>query len=491
MAEKIAIPTRDEIIRKYERDYQLRVPGAKVGEGTQPGIDARVFADQLLPLYAEAQNLGGAQDLENLSGTDLEDEAEDLGLPRRLAPAGASGGVSVTTSVGGAAVQVGQKLVNKQTGLRYQCIAAGVYVTGNAVPLAGIDTGPNTNLKAGVVLEWASPPPGLAPTAVVLADADGQGLTGGRLEESDPEIRDRIRTEKAAPALAGNSADYRSAAVRTPNVAVQAAFVFSTILGPGTVGLAFTMRPATSGASRRPNAAQISAVRANVIGKMPGDDSLFMYALVADTVNLDLLVRWRRTSAGWTDADAWPAYSATYPVYVSAATDATHFTLTTLDGTAPAPHLGQTIGFFDKTNRVFVRKRILSVTGAVAPWAIVCDESAGASDLVFVPAVNDRPMPWSESLSQLVAPVLAEFDKLGPGDHISFDAGGLRMKRDPSGYEAYPYELSGRALTPLYTLSPVDDVRVAAPSLPHTPPTGTPGVDAYIVELGALRVFPL
>lgn len=496
MAEKIAIPTRDELVRKYERDYLLRNPDAKVGEGTLPGIDARVFVDQLLPIYAEANAIGGTQNLENLSGSDLEDEAEDLGLPRRLPPAGASGSVTITASAGGAVIVAGQKGRSRETGKTYRCTLTRLYQNGDSVPVAGIDTGPETNLRAGSLFEWSAPPFGLSNVAVVVEQSDGSGLTGGRLEETDPEIRDRIRAERAMPAAAGNSADYRRAALATPNLGIQAAFTYAAVLGPGTIGLAFTMRPSASGASRRPNAAQISAVRANVIGQMPKDDSVFVYSLLPDTVDMDLRVRWRRSAVGWTNAAPWPKYSQSAPVEVvaSPAPTATTFRLRSANPATSPPAPGQVIAFYNTATRSFVRKALRSITatvGSSVTWDVVADDANTASDTSFVPAAGDRPMPWSDSLPSLLEPLLAEFDKLGPGDHVTFDSGGLRRRREPTGYEAYPYELSGRALSPLYELPSVDDVQVASPSLPHSPPVGTPSVSAYIIELGALRVYPL
>lgn len=493
MAEKIAIPSRSELVRRYERDYLLRNPGAKVGERQLPGIDARVCADQLLPLYAEASRLGGTPDLDNLVGTDLEAEAEDLGLEGRLPAAGASGAVIAETSIGGATILTGTQCRNKATGYRYACTVTAVYQNGDQVPVEAVDLGPLTDVEAGAVLEWSSPPPGLATRCVVAEQIDGSGLSGGRSEETDEEIRTRIRTERRAPALAGNAADYRRAAAETPNLAIQAVFAFPAILGPGTVGLAFTMRPAQPGGDRRPNGTQIALVRAHVIGQMPEDDGLFMYALLDDPVDLSLKVRWRRGTAFWTDNDPWPVY-APLPYEVAAATDALHFSMGTGTVSPKQPQVGQSIAFWDKVNSRFVRKRIKSFTGdggVMTPWVITCDTANGASDTSFVPAVGDVPGPWSDALADIAEPLLQQFDPLGPSDHTSFDTGGLRRRRIPFGFEAYPNELSGRILIPLYSLSAIDDIQVAAPSLPRAAPPGTLGSTAYLTSLRSVRVFAL
>lgn len=490
MADKIVIPTRDELVRQYERDYVIRKPGALVGENTEPGVDARVLADQRLPIYAEASRAGGAADLDNLVGTDLEDEAEDYGLPRRLDPVGASGAVDATTSAGGVTVLVGTIARHPVTKYRYACAATRLYVTGNQIPMGAVDTGPSTNLEAGTILEWDSPPLGLAPQCTVSTQNDGTGLTGGRLQETDEEIRERIREEKSNPAVAGNAADYIRAARETPGVAIHCVVAYPAVLGPGTMGLAFALRPSSVGASRRPNAAQIAAVRAHVIGQMPEDDGLFVYALLADDVTFDLKIRWKRTAAGWVDAVPWPSYHATQPISVTTAVDSTHFTLTTAQATPVQPVIGQSLGFYDPTNHVFRRKKILSFTGT-NPWVITCDTSNSVSDITYTPTYGAQPGPWSDSISLIVPPLLSELDKTGPGDHSTFDTGGRRRRRVPTSAESYPYDLTGRVLTPIYAVPALDDIQVAFPPLPRATALGTYGVSAFIAELIRLHVYPL
>jgi hypothetical protein len=227
---------------------------------------------------------------------------------------------------------------------------------------------------------------------------------------------------------------------------------------------------------------------------MPYDDGLFMYSLLDDPVDLDLRVRWRRGSASWTDAYPWPPYDGVAPYKVTAASSSTVFSLATTAGSPTPPRVGQTLAFWDKPNQQFVRKRVLSFTGNGSigtPWVITCDQTNGISDTSFTPAVNDRPCPWSDSLVDLVAPLLAEFDKLGPSDHSSFDLGGLRRRREPTGFESYPSELSGRIVVPLYSVTSVDDVQVASPTLPRAAPLGTPGATAYLTSLKSLRAFAL
>jgi len=491
LPEKLVTPTRDAIISRYERDWQLRNPAAKVGANTEPGIKARILADQLLPLYGEAARNAQVASLDDMDGDQLEDEADSLGLPRRLDAAGASGSVIIGASLGGGTIFAGDEIKDTVTGLRYQCTATAVYTDGQQVPIAGVDTGLSTNVVAGRLLKWTSNRPGISADATVAAQTDGSGLTGGRGEETDDEIRLRIRDARANPAVAGNDADYRAAALRTPNLAIQAVFTFPALDGAGTIGLAFTVRPATPGASRLPNPTQIAAVRAAVVGEFPKDDGLISLELVAQPVAIALRVSWATTAKGWTDLQPWPSYDSTQPIYVSAATSPTSFTLETLQGSPAQPQVGQTLAFYDATAAVFRRKKILSFTGT-NPWVVTCDTANGASDLTLTPAVNAKPSPWSDSLDALVPPIVAYFDLLGPGEQVSpfFDAGS-RQKRSPESPASWPSVLSGRLVTPLYALPAIADVQLVEPTLPYATTVGVMSVSSNLLSFSTLSAYPL
>lgn len=498
---RITLPTRDEIVQRYERDYQLRNPGALVGPSTAPGIDARVQADIMLPVYAEARRAGDAVDIENLAGTMLESEATRLGLPGRLPAVGASGDVGVTTSIGGVTIVSGSQLVEPSTGLRYALVTTAVYETGDLVPIVGIDTGPSSNQLEGKILQWVAPGAGLGPNATVLAQADGTGLTGGRDEETDPEIRLRIYAESANPAASGNSADYRRKMIETPGVSVQAGFCHPCILGPGTKAILFTTRATSSATSRIPTGSQIATVRNYVVSKMPADDSVFACTIDDEPTDMILRIRWKRGSLGWTDTIPWPVYDAGNPFVVDAspAPTSTTFTISTTMSSPPAPSAGKTIAFFDEVNRVFSRKKILSVTGT-GPWDIVCDTTFSATD-AFVPPAGAQAMPWTglmapsldEERCPLVEALLDQFALLGPGEQVSsyVDASGARERRDPTPSEAWPMDLSGRVLTSLFAVPNVDELQVATPTLPLSPSVGTPGVSSRMLVLGELVIFAL
>jgi uncharacterized phage protein gp47/JayE len=491
---EMVVPTRDELIEKYKVDFRFRAPaGTLTGPGTQPDIDAKVEADAVLPIYARSKTIGQGIVYSEAQGAALDTHAESRGLTRREAT-GASGFVTVTASAGGGTIFTGDEIRDPDTGLRYQCLATAVYFDQDEVPIGGIDTGAGTNAAAGKVLTWTSPRPGIGPNATVAADANGEGLTGGRPKESDQELVARIRDRNANPPASGNDAAYQDAIEAMPTIAVQKGFTVPAIKGPGTIGVTFTLRPATPGASRIPNNAQLAAMEAHLKALFPADDGILMSSLVGVDVDPAMKVSWRTGVSGWRDAIEWPRYYAADGIIVQAATTPTSFTLRTASGSYGAvaqPQAGQTIAFYDAAAGAFRRKRIASFAGA-GPWVITVDATLGASDEGYLPQVGQRAMPWSDSLDELVAPVVAYFETLGPGEQLaSFQDVGLRQRRSPPSPEEWPSVIGTRLLVAVLDADPVQDATLQAPTVPYQTPVGTPGVLSRLLQLRWLSFFPL
>ncbi|MBA2687505.1 MAG: baseplate J/gp47 family protein [Gemmatimonadaceae bacterium] len=495
LPDQLIVRDRSEWEAAYLRSYRLRDPEADTRADTQPSIDAKTLADQLVVQSQNARRLAQSIPLSEVTGDRLDQRLVELGLPPRFPDLGSSGFVIANTSTGGAHIFAGDELTTEDQGLRFQCITEGDYSSGDYVPVAAIDAGPQTNLDAGTLLIWSFPRPGCAPTAEIAEQTDEEGLSGGRLAESDDEVRQRVSDTLADPAATGNDAGYRRFAEnsRGHGVPVQRAFSYPCILGPGTTCVVFTMKPQRPGASRIPNATQIQQVRDYVIGQMPGDDGYLDGVLLADPTDIVLEVSWSDGAAGWTDATTWPPrYNVgNGAVVVSAVTDATTFTLIVDNGdyNVPDPVVGQTIGFFDPVG-VFRRKKIATIGGS-GPWVITCNVVNAASDTGFVPVVGQRAMPWSDSLDTLVAPVVAFFEALGPGEQrATFFDPGVREKRNPPSPRYWPSTITNRIITDILDTAGVADARVQE-GLDVTATVGTPGAISYLLELDDLAAFPL
>lgn len=493
---EVVIPDREALVERWKRSHRTRVPGADTGPGTQPDVDARVAVDAVLPILVAAKIAGRNAVLEESIGAAVDQWGVREGVPDRRGAVGASGFVTISTSVGGTTIQNGDQLIYESTGLRYQAIGTAPYVSGQLVPVVGVDFGPDTNVAAGSAIKWASPRPGCFDTAIVFEQSDGSGLTGGRGDESDEEYKSRILEEKRTRAASGNDSEYQLAVESTPSVAIQKAFTIPGIMGPGTIAVLFTMRPSRSGGSRIPNAAQVALVETHVADQFPADDGSFFCLLTNEPTDITYSITWAEQTQGWEDLVAWPPFyelgASPGGIVVKSATSATSFQLGAANGidlTAQQPQVGQTIGFYDQASFVFRRKRILSITGT-GPWTIVADTTNGVSDVLYTPVVGQRAMPWSDSLDSLLPGIHAYFDTLGPGEQVVvFYDEGRRQKRIPLSPRSWPSRLTAKGLTNAVDIDQVEDVAILEGEDRATP-IGVPGVFSNILFLRFLSVFP-
>ncbi|HEX2882674.1 MAG TPA: baseplate J/gp47 family protein [Polyangiaceae bacterium] len=492
----ISLPTRDELTEKYTRAYRVRLPLADVQDGSQPWIDGKVLADMLMPLYSANRSVGKNTVVTEARGAALERHGEIENVPRPAA-SGSSGFVRITAASGGTNIEAGDEIKQVSSGLRWRCTRTQLYLTGASVPISGFDTGPSTNIPADTVLEWTSPRPGCAQKATVLEDSDGNGLTGGRNAAEDPEYSDAIVEKKSNPEASGNCAQYLNEVKRTPGIAIEQAFAYPAILtgGGGTICIVFTVPPATPGGSRIPNPVQVAAVRAHLASVFPEDDGVLVADIVGQDSHVCCSVSWDAAATGWEDAAPWPSF---YPhasrIAVQSATDATHFVLYRVGGSYSGvadPVAGQSIAFFNSDTGLFSKKQILSVTGS-GPWTIVADATLNASDESYIPVANQRCCPWSESLDAAAAGMIAMFDALGPGEvtAIALLDDGHRRRRVPFAPKDWPHSLTDRLIEDAIEVPEVFD-RVALEATVTSPTVGTPGVLAYLLELGSsLSFFP-
>lgn len=489
-------PDRNELRDQYLRDVAFYSDGAQdVGDGSQPWIDGSVLADQLVPAYLRIKTSGENLVLTKSTSAATESWAASKGQTERIGAIGASGYVQISASTGGTTIFAGDELRETSTGLRFQVSETGTYADEDVVPVTGLDTGTATNLDPGTVLTWTSPRPGCGSTATVWEDADGSGLSGGRAEETDAEVIARLIEAGRNPPASGNDAQYQALVKATPGLAVQQGFTYPAILGPGTVGIAFTLQPAIPGGDRIPNAAQMTLVENWLQSQVPHDDQFFVCTLTSEPVDVAMEVQWQEGADDWTDTVPWPPYySGTSAIKVTAVTSATYFTLGRASGNysgAQQPIAGQTIAFFDASNRTFSKKRILSFTGT-GPWVITVDPTNNVSDLTFTPAVGDRAMPHSPSLELVLDPVLSYFDTLGPGEQVAsfFDAG-YRQRRTPAPPKSWPSTVGARLINGVQDLAAVADASLQEPTTPLACPVGTAATESYLHQLRGLAVFAL
>lgn len=487
--------TRDEERDRYREDYSLFVPGADVGPGTQPYVDASLAADGSMVLYADAVTIGNGTNLDTSTGTWLKKTglAEDV---QPLPPAGATGYVIISASLGGTTIFADDELVDQNSGLRYKITVTALYANNSIAPVAGIDTGEETNVDAGTPLTFTSPRPGCVPIAIVFENSDGSGLTGGRSLESEDQYRQRIKDKRANPPASGNDAEYQRLIEDAPGIGIQKAFTYPAVFGPGTTAFTFTLRPAAPGAGRIPNGAQINTIRVLLQDNVPADDEVFAPLMVSQPLTIIYRVAWANGAVNWADAPRWPAYGATgNAVLVQAVPSATITSARVAIGggdTIADPQVGQSIGFYDYTTKSFVRKRIAALT-IITPgveWQLDFDTMSATSDTAFEPQTGAVVSPWSDSLSVLITPTLEFVDTTGPGEMFaSFGDPGMRQRRNPLGESQYYNAITTHVIQPILNLSSISNALVLEPDLPYSVAVGVPGTTVYLFELTDLGAY--
>lgn len=490
----IVTPTRDEERQKWLRDYQLMVPDADVGPGTQPYVDASIAADSQMVVFNDAIVIGNGTNLDTSAGSWLLMQGEARGVGGKLPATGGSGYVIIGATSGGTTIFADDEIKEPQSGLRFKCLATALYLDNALVPIGGIDTGPSTNLAPATQMEWTSPRPGCNPVASVYEQSDGSGLTGGHDIESDEEYRQRIKLREANPPASGNDAEYQAVIESTPDIAIQKAFTYPAVFGPGSMAFAFTLKPSIPGSSRIPNASQINEVRANLEATEPGDDGVFPLSMISSPVAVMLEITWADGAIGWTDSTTWPVEVPSDPVLVTNASPITATSFRVVTGTTITnPQVGQTIGVFEQAGGLFRKKRIASIVTNVSgkDWTLTFATSNNASDTTYAPADGQIVSPWSDSLDSLIAPIVDYFAQLGPGEMFpTFYDPGRRQRRNPRNPGKYPSTLTNRMIRGVLDTITVGDVELIRPSVPLTAPIGTPGVLVYLYELGDLSAFP-
>lgn len=477
----IATKSRVQVREDWCASYKLRKPDADTGPKSFPFVIGSATADMAMPHYANAEVLGDATATTTARGKALDTEAEAAGRPRKKA-AGAIGWVTVSTSTGGSNVVQGDLLKFKPTGKRYQAKITEPVGDGDEIIVQCVDTGPATNLAAGSILEWVSPRPGMSITATVFENTDGSGISGGTEDETDEELQQALLDLRRYPAAAGNENDVVRIIEGITGIGIQKAFVVPAVLGPGTKSIMFTMRPASAGDSRLPNSAVVALVESIVKDAFPSDDGIFAAMLTEEPVAVALEVTWRPDAKSWVDLSPWPA-SVSPGVAVNGGTTPTALSCrlrTSTNTTTPA--VNQSIGFYDASNKKFVRKVIATVSVVIAnqSWDVTFSGDSPLSDKSYVPVVDQLASPWADSLADLIAPIHAYVDKQGPGEMFAtFDDPGRRKRRVPEPTpEAWPSRIENRLLTDVFKIA--GDAEIVAPSVPLATPVGTPPLLALL-----------
>lgn len=523
---KLVVETRQQLHDMFLLWMAVRNPATDSRPGGAPDLDASVWADAATLILNKAIIISGNVSRSTAVGPVLDIWAQLLGTQRNGAVGAGGSVVSTGFSSNGAQLRSGDLLTYAPSNLTYFVSGVtGTYLNGQPIGISGKDTGPQTDLPPGAVLTWKTSRPGVnLPTVTVLPQADGSGLSGGAGPELDTDLQQRLQFIASNPPASGNDSDYQSTITQSTGIGIQQPFTICGVQGSGTMGVMFTLRPGTPGANRIPSPSQMQQVLSWLGGEMPGSDGIYMCQLIPFKITVVLKAIWSLGSPGWADSTLFPLYHAPPAPdtpntnLVAAAKPASgSITPTTFRLQSPAmtevPQVGQSVAFLDLPNQVFRRKKILSVTTISATqYDVVVDTSSGVSDTSYSPLIGQPCCPWSDSLQDTIAPVLAYFDKLGPSEQFSagdlFDPG-RRRRRSPANPQFWPNLITNRLLggsavpqapqgpqqnqppvPTLFNTASLADVELIEPAPPFSAPIGVPGVFSNLPVLGSLIAFP-
>jgi uncharacterized phage protein gp47/JayE len=490
MAE-LVLYTTDQVRDTYLRDFKLRLPGASTARGTAPYVDAVTVAGVAPALYKNASIAADRQLISKTFGTELETLAADRNRPK-LQGSGSVASVSINTSITGATIPIGTIGKHSDTGESFQTTSAtGVYFSTDKINIKSVGLGRQTNVSGKII--WQSPPSGLAPEATIIGTA-----IGGADIESDTDLQLRLQELLSDPPADGNTGAYldliRSSEHAVP---VDQAFVIPAIVGPGSIGVTFTIRG--NGIGRIPTAGHLSAVETYLKAHVPDDDCIFMLAInqqaLAGSTPV-VGVRFATGTEGFVDPDFFPKFDVPSGAGVWTISNITtptplQFSIRNATNTYVGSGIrnGQTIALWDSTNQKFVNKRILSFTGT-GPFTITVDQSLNASDTVYAPGLGQRVSPWSTKLNDLKTEIVNYYNTLSPGeDVVSFPDPGNRQRRYPPDTADYPYTITTQMVSGIQSRSDILSVSVLSGlgSAPLASNSG--GVFVNMIFLSDLAIY--
>lgn len=430
---------RDDWLRTYaELLIRAGVLNPNTSKGTESWAHAYALAVQIAIATGNVQILAAAQMADSAQGSDLERIALIFGLSLR--PAGGSfGGVLFDLSVSGTVlVPTGGQLLD-QNGQGYKVSIGGTYADEARIPIAALSTGAATNIPAGTVLKWVTPPPFAASTVAVAAP----GLTGGVDAETIEGLRARLLAYLRDPPGGGNASQLCLWA-ETSSTAVQKGFCFPCENGPATAHVCVVRAPTPTDKNRDVDATVLTTtVAPYIIGRVPEWVELVVTTPVNQPVNITIGLSLPVSSqaggpgGGWTNATPFPVVAATGYAEVGTVTDTTHFVVPS--DSSPVAGVTQ-IAWLDFTWTLRTATVLAFSSAGAGFWNVTID-----SPFVGI-AAGQWVMPSALNLGSYFAALLAFFGTMGPGECTTIAGLLPRALRSPSPLDSYPSSLNAAML---------------------------------------------
>jgi len=490
---RVQLPTLDELRDRYTRDiYRLKAAQGIARPNVAPGSEAYIRGEAVASAVLEVLARQGA-----LQDATMPDAAEDEDLDRladtwrgitRSPGAGAVGFV-VARCTGSITYGNGQECTAKD-GTRFAVTETTTTTDGGLIPIRGVDVGKKTNLSEGVELTWTAPPAG----SDTLTSVGPGGLSGGHDKEDDGAFRARFLELLRYPAASGTWNDFATWA-EDSHGAIEKAFVYPALRGPGTVHVAVAGKATSTGAySRELNSVYVNLAARAITQKAPAyvdvtTQSVDNYASTNFVMKLTLPGHRADggPGGGWLDGT-----SARWPTRNSAATTLGTDPLTSTVlrvSTSEEPVDDARIAVWSNQTKRFHHGRVLShAVVATSSYNITLYEAIDTDEL----ASGDYVSPDAEAIDKYGETLAMTFATLGPGEKTTSATYLPRSYRRPLSQLAWPSSYTSRDVGTLSAShGEIRHVAVVTPSLPvSTPAVSTTASAPYILTIGKVGFYP-
>lgn len=468
---------RDRILDAIRYSYAQRGLTANILPGSDHFIRAEEYASRVS--IAIANNQIALEDSSPLTATGdaLVTLAGLFGIEKRAAE-GSRGPVTIASS---ASVSIPTDFqCTSPDGQTYQVIAGATVANGGTIDVLATTAGAAGDQIAGTVMTWDSAAIGaLSPLATVAAG----GLTGGADTDTDEVLRTRLLNHLANPAVGGNASSVVEWA-EASSASVEAAYCYPACRGPASYDVAVT----ALGGDRTLSAAVLDVVRAYILARMPGQNSLNLTSVTPNPLDvviatrLPLPVAAGGAGGGWRDPAPWPAE----PTKVTAYNAGTG--VATVDAVA-TPSVGSSIGVWDPIGEdangdpgTMLEYTVATVGGVSGAWTITVQNGFSVTPL------NAYVSAGAEYLVDYAGTFRDSMLTLGPGQKTELPELLPLAARKPTVDTVAPSDLTSKQLATLtntypeiigvdYTLR-VDTGTVTARTSPPVPLTAAdpPGI---------------
>lgn len=440
---------RDDLLRTIRQGLlNLGIANPNVSEGTYDYLVCSAVGQEGALQYDGQLKATNACLPDTAQGEDLIRLAALKGLS--LSPAGPSTGLinftaSITTQIGFVS---GAQLIDP-TGLTYFITIGGSFNATQKLNIQSTDTGESTNLAAGTTLRWVNPPPFVNQTATV---AGPNGLTGGTNAEDIEDLRVRFLALEAGPPNNGENYTAVNLIAEQSSSAVQKAFSYPGVYGPGTAHVAVMRAPTLTSKNRDVDSSIMSTqVIPNVIGQLAEftDVTVTTVTNILTDVSLGIEIPSSKLAipagpgGGWYDGTPFPVT----PLLGFSAVSVISSTQMDVNSSV-APVEGGHVCYVSSTNWKIYHSVIVSFAflGGIT-YRITLDKGFFKDDENNVVIQDgDWIFPDAVNMDTYILAVLEAFGSLGPGQKTEIIGLLPRGYRKPLVIISFPSDLTGKFL---------------------------------------------